>query len=97
MTMTVVTTENVAPRLRGYLAVWMVEIRAGVYVANLSTKKRDQLWDAIPDAIEEGSCVMVWATNTESRYDFKMIGEKRRVGVEFDGLKLVSLLPQKCS
>lgn len=95
--MTVMVTENAAPRLRGHLALWMVEIRAGVYVANLSSRKRDQLWDAIPDTLDDGNCVMVWATNTESRYDFKMLGENRRVSVDFDGLKLVSVEPQKRS
>ncbi|MDI5434727.1 type I-E CRISPR-associated endoribonuclease Cas2e, partial [Salmonella enterica subsp. enterica serovar Kentucky] len=32
MSMLVVVTENVPPRLRGRLAVWLLEIRAGVYV-----------------------------------------------------------------
>lgn len=93
MATTVVVTENVAPRLRGFLALWMVEIRAGVYVANLPKRKREQLWSAVVDSVLEGSCVMVWATNTEARYDFMMIGENRRAEVDFDGLKLVGLSP----
>ena len=32
MSMLVVVTENVPPRLRGRLAIWLLEIRAGVYV-----------------------------------------------------------------
>ncbi|MGS5230998.1 type I-E CRISPR-associated endoribonuclease Cas2e, partial [Escherichia coli] len=32
MSMLVVVTENVPPRLRGRLAIWLLEVRAGVYV-----------------------------------------------------------------
>ncbi|WP_440271844.1 type I-E CRISPR-associated endoribonuclease Cas2e, partial [Escherichia coli] len=31
MSMLVVVTENVPPRLRGRLAIWLLEVRAGVY------------------------------------------------------------------
>lgn len=90
MAMTTIVTESVAPRLRGYLATWMVELRAGVYVGNLSNRKRENLWNAIEEGVGDGSCVMVWTINTESRYDFKMVGENRRKAVDFAGLKLVA-------
>ena len=41
MSMLVVITENVPPRLRGRLAIWLLEIRAGVYVGNTSRKTRE--------------------------------------------------------
>jgi len=34
--MLVIVTENVPPRLRGRLAVWLLEIRAGVYLGDPS-------------------------------------------------------------
>lgn len=34
MSMVVVVTENVPPRLRGRLAIWLLEVRAGVYVGD---------------------------------------------------------------
>ena len=40
MSMLVVVTENVPPRLRGRLAVWLLEIRAGVYVGDVSKRVR---------------------------------------------------------
>ncbi|STJ09809.1 CRISPR-associated protein [Escherichia coli] len=36
MSMVVVVTENVPPRLRGRLAIWLLEVRAGVYVGDTS-------------------------------------------------------------
>ena len=41
MTMLTVVTEAVPPRLRGRLAVWLLEVRAGVYVGNVSRRVRE--------------------------------------------------------
>ena len=91
--MLVIVVENVPPRLRGRLAVWLIEIRAGVYVGDLSAKVRDMLWSQIEQGIEEGNAIMTWSTNTESGFDFRTLGKNRRLPVEFDGLKLVSFYP----
>jgi CRISPR-associated protein Cas2 len=91
--MLVIVVENVPPRLRGRLAVWLIEIRAGVYVGDLSIKVREMIWSQIEIGIEEGNAVMVWSTNTESGFDFMTLGKNRRLPVEFDGLKLVSFYP----
>ena len=39
--MLVIVLENAPPRLRGRLAIWLLEIRAGVYVGNYSNKVRE--------------------------------------------------------
>jgi len=41
--MLVIVTENAPPRLRGRLAVWLVEVRAGVYVGTYSVKVREMI------------------------------------------------------
>jgi CRISPR-associated protein Cas2 len=91
--MLVIVVENVPHRLRGRLAVWLIEIRAGVYVGDLSAKVREMIWAQIVDGIEGGNAIMAWSTNTESGFDFVTLGENRRLPVEFDGLKLVSFYP----
>jgi len=91
--MLVIVVENVPPRLRGRLAVWLIEIRAGVYVGDLSAKVRDMLWQQVEAGLEEGNAIMTWSTNTESGFDFKTLGKNRRLPVERDGLKLVSFYP----
>lgn len=91
--MLVIVVENVPHRLRGRLAVWLIEIRAGVYVGDLSAKVREMIWSQVEDGIEEGNAIMAWSTNTESGFDFLTLGENRRLPVEIDGLKLVSFYP----
>ena len=95
MSMLVVVTENVPPRLRGRLAVWLLEIRAGVYVGNLSRKVREMIWHQVTKLSEEGNVVMAWATNTESGFDFVTYGKNRRVPIDLDGLRLVKFLPEE--
>lgn len=91
--MLVIVVESVPPRLRGRLALWLLEVRAGVYVGDYSRRVREMLWQQITAGIEDGNAVMIWSTNTESGFDFLTLGKNRRIPVEFDGLKLVSFLP----
>jgi CRISPR-associated protein Cas2 len=92
--MLAIVVENAPPRLRGRLAIWLLEVRAGVYVGKVSRRVREMIWDTIAKGIEEGNAVMVWSTNTESGFDFLTLGQNRRIPVEMDGIKLVSFLPQ---
>lgn len=89
-----VVTENVPPRLRGRLAVWLLEIRAGVYVGNLSRKVREMIWYQVTELSGEGNVVMAWATNTESGFDFVTYGKNRRIPVDLEALRLVKFLPE---
>jgi CRISPR-associated protein Cas2 len=95
--MLVIVVENAPPRLRGRLAVWLVEVRAGVYVGDLSARVREMLWGQVAEGIEEGNAVLAWSTNTESGFDFLTLGSNRRMPVELDGLKLVSFYPPEPS
>lgn len=92
--MMVIVVENAPPRLRGRLAVWLLEIRAGVYVGNYSVKVRDMIWGHVEAGIEEGNAVIAWRERNESGFDFKTLGVNRRIPREVDGLKLVSFLPE---
>lgn len=89
MSMLVVVTESAPPRLRGRLAVWLLEIRAGVYVGDVSRRIREMIWEQVVFFAEEGNAVMAWSTNTESGFDFVTYGENRRMPIDFDGLRLV--------
>ncbi len=93
--MLVIVVENAPPRLRGRLAIWLLEVRAGVYVGKVSRRVREMIWNHVTKGIEDGNAVMVWSTNTESGYDVMTLGKNRRIPVEMDGIKLVSFLPEK--
>ncbi|WP_022660208.1 type I-E CRISPR-associated endoribonuclease Cas2e [Paucidesulfovibrio longus] len=91
--MTVIVVENVPPRLRGRLAVWMLEIRAGVYVGDFSQKVREMIWNNVAEGFGEGNAVLIWRATNEQGFAFRTLGANRREPREFDGLTLVSFLP----
>ena len=95
MSMCMIVTEAVPPRLRGRLAVWLLEVRAGVYIGDVSRRVREMLWQQVEGMGEDGNVVMAWATNTESGFDFITFGKNRRQPVDFDGLRLVTFLPEE--
>ena len=92
--MLVIVGENVPPRLRGRLAVWLLEIRAGVYVGQVNAKKREMIWLHVEELVEEGNAVMAWSAPNDQGYDFATSGRNRRLPVDFDGVKLVSFFPE---
>ena len=88
--MLVIVVENVPPRLRGRLAVWLLEVRAGVYVGNPGRKIRKMIWENVREGVEHGNAIMAWSTNTESGFTFDTVGSNRRIPTNWDGLQLVS-------
>lgn len=92
--MMVVVVTNAPPRLRGRLAVWLLEIRAGVYVGDYAARTRQRIWAQVEAYIEDGDAVMAWSAPTDQGFDFATVGRNRRMPVDYDGLKLVSFTPE---
>lgn len=90
--MLVIAVNNAPPRLRGRLAVWLLEIRAGVYVGHYSRKTREMIWNQVRSEIENGDAIIAWAASNDAGYDFDTCGENRRTPVDLDGMKLVRFL-----
>lgn len=85
----VIVTTNAPPRLRGRLAVWLLEVRAGVYVGDYSARTRERIWDQVTAYIDEGDAVMIWRAPTDQGFAFATVGRNRRMPVDVDGLTLV--------
>ena len=67
MSMLVVVTENVPPRLRGRPGCLATGDRAGVYVGDIFwPRSRDDMATNLSVLAQEGNVAMAWATNTES-------------------------------
>src|SRR5690606_35908784 len=93
MSFTVVVTENVPPRIRGRSAIWLLEVRAGVYIGDISRRTREMLWEHLDAGHDGGSVVMGWASSSESGYEFQTLGPNRRMPIDYDGLRLVAFYP----
>ena len=87
--MMVIAVENAPPRLRGRLAVWLLEIRAGFYVGRYSARVRQRIWNQVEAGIGDGDAAMCWTAPTDQGFAFATVGRNRRMPVDFDGLTLV--------
>ena len=92
--MLVIAVNNAPDRLRGRLAVWLLEVRAGVYVGRYSARVRDRIWAQVQAGIGDGDAVLCWSAQTDQGFDFDTVGTNRRMPTEFDGMKLVSFAPR---
>ena len=92
--MLVIVLENAPPRLRGRLAVWLLEVRAGVYVGSYSRRVREHIWHHVEEGLEQGNAVMLWRSKAEAGFEFTTLGTNRRIPADFDGVQLVSFLPE---
>lgn len=93
--MMVIVLETAPPRLRGRLAVWLLEVRAGVYVGDYNRRIREYIWNQVMEGIEDGNAVLIWRDlGQEAGFQFETVGKNRRVPVEFDGVRLVEFLPE---
>jgi CRISPR-associated protein Cas2 len=91
--MMVVIVNDVPPRLRGRLAVWLLEVRAGVYVGVYGARTRAMIRDQVRDLIGDGDAVIAWDAPTDAGLEFETFGRNRREPVDFDGLRLVAFFP----
>lgn len=93
--MMVIVLETAPPRLRGRLAVWLLEVRAGVYVGDYNRRIREYIWHQVTEGIEDGNAVLIWRDpGEEAGFRFETVGKNRRVPVDFDGVRLVEFLPE---
>ena len=93
--MIAVIVNNAPPRLRGRLAVWLLEVRAGVYLGVYSKRTREMICKQVETLIGDGDAVVAWDAPTDAGFDFETFGKNRRVAVDFDGLRLVAFRPQE--
>ncbi len=91
--MLVIVLENAPPRLRGRLGIWLVEVRAGVYVGTYSRRVREYVWAQVEEGLEDGNAVLVWQSKAEAGYEFLTLGKNRRMPSDFDGVQLVKFHP----
>src|SRR3954468_22311431 len=88
--MLVIVVENAPPRLRGRLAVWLLEVRAGVYVGTYGRRVREMIWGQVCVYIEAGNAVIARASPNDAGFELETCGKNRRVPVDLNRLRLVA-------
>lgn len=69
--MTVIVLTNCPPGLRDFLTRWLLEISAGVFIGNPSSRIRDVLWDEVQQHAGQGRALLAHTTNNEQGFTFR--------------------------
>lgn len=92
--MVIIVTENVKEGLRGELTRWMLEIKAGIFIGNMSAMVRDKLWKEVKASVNSGSALMLYSAQTEQGYCIEMHNEPRRKVIDVEGISLMAYSSQ---
>lgn len=90
--MVVFAMENIPENFRGELTRWMIEVKAGVFVGNITQVVRNILWDKICKYENSGAAVMIFSFNNEQGFSMEMCGQPRRRVVDLEGVFLISTI-----
>jgi len=91
----IVQTHNCPDHLYGYLARFMMEVDSNLFVAKMSRKVADKLWERISETTDmEVSFVMITTSNTEQGYAINIRGGQNSIS-ESDGFFSIAGLRPK--
>ena len=93
--MVVFLMEKVPVSLRGEITRWMLELRPGVFVGNVSALVREKLWEQICQKLKGGAVTLLHSAATEQGYKIRTFGETNRKVKDFDGLQLIVISDKK--
>ena len=88
--MVVIVLESVPKSVRGELTRWLLEVRAGVFVGNISAIVRDKLWEMLCQKLKDGNGLLMHNAANEQGYLIRTHGESNYLVRDFDGLLLVT-------
>lgn len=91
--MIVVVLESVPNSLRGELTRWLLEIKAGVFVGNVSALVREKLWDKVRGECAGGTGLIVYNKQCEQGFGIEFWGVAARVATHWEGIQLMTRHP----
>ena len=86
--MTVMVLEKCPASLKGALSRWLIEIKTGVLIGDLSARVRDELWKIAVMKVETGTVIQAWNDNSPQGFTCRMHGDSEREFVDLEGITL---------
>lgn len=93
--MVVFVMEKVPAGLRGEITRWMLELRPGIFVGNISAMVREKLWEQICQKLNGGAVTLLYSAANEQGYKIRAFGDTTRKIKDFDGLQLIVVSERK--
>jgi CRISPR-associated endoribonuclease Cas2 subtype I-E len=95
--MLVLVLECAPPKLYGFCSSWALQVATGVYVANLPSKTREEIWNQVLEWSDvDTRAVMTWdSPENEQGIEYRLIGAPRRRIDEREGLLVSTWIPRE--
>ena len=87
--MTVLILENVSPGFRGEVTQWLLEIKTGVFVGNISAAVRQRLWKKVNDNVSDGAALLIFSAPNEQGFVMEVCHTPERSVVDMEGIYLI--------
>ena len=87
--MTVLILENVSPGFRGEVTQWLLEVKTGVYVGNISASVRMRLWKKVQDNVMSGAALIIYTAQNEQGFEVEVCRTPERSVVDMEGIYLI--------
>jgi CRISPR-associated protein Cas2 len=87
----VIILERAPESTRGELTRWLVEIKTGIYLGQVTAAVRERLWEGVCGKLGGGAATLAYSTSGEAGYVLRFWGDPSRTVMDFDGLQLVRI------
>ena len=87
--MVIMVLNNVPVAVRGNLTRWLMEVKSGIYIGQVSARVRDKLWEQCTASKRTGGVFQAWSTNNEQGFRMRMNGMPDRSIVNWEGVEMV--------
>lgn len=92
LTMVVLILNKAPSGLKGEISNWLIELQSGVFVGNLSSVVRQQVWQRVcfvADGKDMSATLVYRDPKCSQKYSIMMVGDTQRTLKDCDGLVLV--------
>lgn len=89
--MIVILLEKVPKSVRGELTRWLLELRPGVFIGNVSALVREKLWEMVCQKLKGGAGTLLYNATTEQGFSIRTNGNTDRTIRDFEGISLVQM------
>lgn len=93
--MIVLIVENSSASFRGELTRWLLQIKTGVFVGNISARVREKLWERILNQKKKQSASMIFSSNSDQGFSVLNCGNTKFDIVDYDGFILTKINKSK--
>ncbi len=89
--MDVIVIDNALHSMRGELTRWMLEVKPGVFVGNISAMVREKLWEKVCEEGAATGALLLYSSDTEQGFRIKLYGDPKRRVIDLDGVQLIEI------